>query len=87
MHQPAHANLMRFNELPAKPPAVPGEAAPDGRKVLGGGIFFVSSHSRNDYFLQAGMDLVMAPNQLLRIVKMQNSTAPARRFAAFVTRM
>ena len=44
-------------------------------------------HFRNNYFLRLELDSVMATNQLLRVVKMENCRAPARRFAAFVTMM
>lgn len=78
---------MQFNELPAKQSSGVGEVAADGRKARGAGIFFASAHLRNDYFSRPGGDSVMVVNQALRIVKMENSTASAHRFAAFMTRM
>lgn len=68
----AHPNLMRFNELSAKASPAAGEAARNRRSVLNTGKFFVSFHSRNDYFSYLRSDLVMAPNQLLKLVKIEN---------------
>jgi hypothetical protein len=76
---------MRFNELPAKTPTTAGEPAPDTKKAFVAIYFFASFQSRNDQLSRAASDSVMVTNQLLRIVKIENWKAPARRFAPFVT--